>query len=61
MTLKYEIAAGEMYGLGTTIVPSKDRAEYLMTAKAFANGKGWRLPCMANDIAVSCFGRHRTI
>ena len=40
MNLKDEILEGESYSLEFKLVPNEDRAKYLKTVVAFANGKG---------------------
>ena len=53
MNLKDEIIAGESYSLEFKLVPNEDRAKYLKTVVAFANGKGGRILFgVANDRTV---------
>ena len=53
MNLKDEILAGESYSLEFKRVPNEDRAKYLKTVVAFANGKGGRILFgVANDRTI---------
>lgn len=53
MNLKDEILEGESYSLEFKLVPNEDRAKYLKTVVAFANGKGGRILFgVANDRTV---------
>ncbi len=55
MTLKEEIAAGETHELEFKVIPNEDRAKYLKTAVAFANGKGGRILFgVANEAFRNC-------